>query len=151
GSSAGQRAQRKFYRCRFGNHADGARFGRRLRIERLGLHGWFGESVACFARHGIVSRKRQIGDSFFTLQTDDRGRNRRCCRCTRAKREANQRRPRICPRLGSSSSHLILQIPSPQSSPPGRGGRRSRPVSVVQLHQAATSILKQKRANFCVR
>jgi cysteine desulfurase len=39
---------------------------------------------------------------------DDRGRNRQCSRRTRANREANQRRPRICPRLGNSSSRSVL-------------------------------------------
>ena len=38
-----------------GNDSDGARSGRGLRFERLGLHGRFGGRVPCLARDGIAS------------------------------------------------------------------------------------------------
>jgi cysteine desulfurase len=74
----GEHAQRELSRFRFGDDADGARFGRRLRVERIGLHGRLGGSVARLTGDGSIDGMRKFGRSFFVRQTDKYRRNRPC-------------------------------------------------------------------------
>ena len=69
-SSAREHVECQFPRTQLGNAAHGAGFGRRLRIERLGLHGRFGHSVARVARDGPLDRTRQLGRPLFVRQTN---------------------------------------------------------------------------------
>src|SRR5437870_2646573 len=57
---------------RFGDASHRARFGRRVRVERLGLHGGFSSSVTRFAGDGFADRESPLGGSLLVRQMDDR-------------------------------------------------------------------------------
>ena len=68
---AGEHAECQFPRHRFGDDADGARFGRRLRVERLGLHGRFGRASHVLLAMGLpMERARSAVRFSLGKQTD---------------------------------------------------------------------------------
>src|SRR2546428_9853667 len=66
-----EHAQRELSRFRFGDDAAGARFGRRLRVDRIGLDGRLAGGRARFTADGPLVGWRKFGSWVLLWQTDD--------------------------------------------------------------------------------
>src|SRR3954447_23783458 len=71
-AQTGQYPQRQLRRRGFGDAIDRDGSERCMRIQRIGLHGWFGVRIARLVGDGSAARTRALRGPIFVRQTDHR-------------------------------------------------------------------------------